>query len=175
MWQNLTHWWISSCRPLLGLLVWCHAFESGPCVPCRDRAHVNNSSNLWKEFGTWCRSCGLGIGCWQTSQKQSSWGPHGAHLGPVGPILTPCWFHELCYQIYPIVTNTWYHAYISLFWINNSRVHGTKPKLNNDIYNILGYVYSAYPCVLRWLWVYVYFTLLSSPSWKYDPFAFVLG
>ena len=29
---------------------------------------------------------------------QSSWGQHGAHLGPVGPRLAPCWPHEPCYQ-----------------------------------------------------------------------------
>ena len=29
---------------------------------------------------------------------QSSWGQHGAHLGPVGPSWAPCWPHEPCYQ-----------------------------------------------------------------------------
>ena len=29
---------------------------------------------------------------------QSSWGQHGAHLGPVGPRWAPCWSHEPCYQ-----------------------------------------------------------------------------
>ena len=29
---------------------------------------------------------------------QSSWGQHGAHLGPVGPRWAPCWPHEPCYQ-----------------------------------------------------------------------------
>ena len=29
---------------------------------------------------------------------QSSWGQHGAHLGPVGPRWAPCWLHEPCYQ-----------------------------------------------------------------------------
>ena len=51
--------------------------------------------------------------CWRaeqnTSQKkhwahfpwtQSSWSQHGAHLGPVGPRLAPCWPHEPCYQGY---------------------------------------------------------------------------
>ena len=28
----------------------------------------------------------------------SSWGQHGAHLGPVGPRWAPCWPHEPCYQ-----------------------------------------------------------------------------
>ena len=28
---------------------------------------------------------------------QCSWGQHGAHLGPTGPRLAPCWPHELCY------------------------------------------------------------------------------
>ena len=31
-------------------------------------------------------------------RKQSSWGQHGAHLGPVGPRWAPCWPHEPCYQ-----------------------------------------------------------------------------
>ena len=29
---------------------------------------------------------------------QSSWGQHGAHLGPVGPRWAPCWSHKPCYQ-----------------------------------------------------------------------------
>ena len=29
---------------------------------------------------------------------QSSWGQHGAHLGPVSPRWAPCWPHEPCYQ-----------------------------------------------------------------------------
>ena len=31
-------------------------------------------------------------------RKQSSWGQHGAHLGPVGPRWAPRWPHESCYQ-----------------------------------------------------------------------------
>ena len=34
-------------------------------------------------------------------RSQSSWGQHGAHLGPVGPRWAPCWPHEPCYQGYP--------------------------------------------------------------------------
>ena len=30
--------------------------------------------------------------------EQSSWGQHGAHLGPVGPRWAPCRPHESCYQ-----------------------------------------------------------------------------
>ena len=30
--------------------------------------------------------------------KQSSWGQHGVHLGPVGSRWAPCWPHEPCYQ-----------------------------------------------------------------------------
>ena len=29
---------------------------------------------------------------------QSSWGQHGAHLGPTGPRWDPCWPHESCYK-----------------------------------------------------------------------------
>ena len=32
---------------------------------------------------------------------QSSWGQHGAHLGPVGPGCAPCWPHKPCYQGQP--------------------------------------------------------------------------
>ena len=31
-------------------------------------------------------------------RKQSSWGQHGAHLGPLGPRWAPCWPHEPCYH-----------------------------------------------------------------------------
>ena len=31
-------------------------------------------------------------------RQQFSWGPYGAHLGPVGPRWAPCWPHEPCYQ-----------------------------------------------------------------------------
>ena len=31
-------------------------------------------------------------------RQQSSWGQHGAHMGPVGPRLAPYWPHEPCYQ-----------------------------------------------------------------------------
>ena len=33
----------------------------------------------------------------QHPRYQSSWGQHGAHLGPVGPRWAPCWPHEPCY------------------------------------------------------------------------------
>ena len=33
-------------------------------------------------------------------RQQSSWGQHGAHLGPVGPRWTPCWPHELAIRLY---------------------------------------------------------------------------
>ena len=35
-------------------------------------------------------------------KQQSSWGQHGAHLGPVGPRWAPCWPHEPCYRGYLI-------------------------------------------------------------------------
>ena len=31
-------------------------------------------------------------------REQSTWGQHGAHLGPFGPRWAPCWPHEPCYQ-----------------------------------------------------------------------------
>ena len=36
--------------------------------------------------------------CQRNPRKQSSWGQHGAHLGPVGPRWAPCWPNEPCYQ-----------------------------------------------------------------------------
>ena len=41
--------------------------------------------------------CDQTILIWEYPRKQSSWGQHGAHLGPVGPIWAPCWPHEPCY------------------------------------------------------------------------------
>ena len=37
---------------------------------------------------------------WPTSKEScfSSWGQHGAHLGPVGPRWAPCWPYEPCYR-----------------------------------------------------------------------------
>ena len=39
-------------------------------------------------------------------RKQSSWGQHGANLGPIGPKWAPCWPHEPCYQ--GMVMRQWY-------------------------------------------------------------------
>ena len=39
----------------------------------------------------------LGLVYWRP-RWQSSWGQHGAHLGPVGPRWAPCRPHEPCYQ-----------------------------------------------------------------------------
>ena len=38
---------------------------------------------------------------------QSSWGQHGAHLGPVGPRWAPCWPHEPYYQGTAILFLVW--------------------------------------------------------------------
>ena len=41
-------------------------------------------------------------------REQSSWGQHGAHLGPVGPRWAPCWPHEPCYQgMMQILSTLW--------------------------------------------------------------------
>ena len=45
----------------------------------------------------WCHWSGKVSICSQP-RKQSSWGQHGAHLGPVGPRWAPCWPHKPCYQ-----------------------------------------------------------------------------
>ena len=56
-------------------------------------------------------------------RQQSSWGQHGAHLGPVGPIWTPCWPHEPYYQgmvkaAYGVIKCVHWHS-LSSFLINN--------------------------------------------------------
>ena len=38
------------------------------------------------------------VGCLLWTQIASSWGQHGAHLGPVGPRWAPGWPQEPCYQ-----------------------------------------------------------------------------
>ena len=40
----------------------------------------------------------MGVPDTKTTQKQGSYGQHGAHLGPVVPRWAPCWRHEPCYQ-----------------------------------------------------------------------------
>ena len=45
-------------------------------------------------------------------RQQSSWGQHGAHLGPVGPRWAPCWPHEPFYQGPPLPAT---HSYAILF------------------------------------------------------------
>ena len=58
---------------------------------------------VWASFHT--------AGVCDCSGKQSSWGQHGSHLGPVGPRWAPCWPHEPCYQGHavalPHVQTTW--------------------------------------------------------------------
>ena len=55
------------------------------------------------------------------SQRASSWGQHGAHLGPVGPRWTPCWIHEPCYL-------RWFLDYLA----NNIGDFKSFPFYNND-------------------------------------------
>ena len=40
---------------------------------------------------------GTGKSKWYCPDRKSSWGQHGAHLGPTGPRWAPCWLRELCY------------------------------------------------------------------------------
>ena len=58
------------------------------------------SLNIWK-YGTiatfWWLDM-LATDSYSQPRYQSSWGQHGAHLGPVGPRWAPCWPHEPCYQ-----------------------------------------------------------------------------
>ena len=57
-------------------------------------------NSLWPRDAIWCH------GSWSTlihvmahclPWEQGSWGQHGAHLGPTGPMWAPCWPHEHCY------------------------------------------------------------------------------
>ena len=47
----------------------------------------------------------------------SSWGKHGAHLGPVGPSWAPCWPHEPCCQGFGKIALVW-HSTICILHIN---------------------------------------------------------
>ena len=53
---------------------------------------LNNSFTFCSASGSteWCSA--------SLPRYQSSWGQHGAHLGPVGPRWAPFWPHESCYQ-----------------------------------------------------------------------------
>ena len=72
-------------------------------------ALVKRDSNVeWSVMGVDCHDCpsplctkGLLRGDSNVKRHprlQSSWGQHGAHLGPVGPRCAPCWPHETCYE-----------------------------------------------------------------------------
>ena len=54
--------------------------------------------------------------------QQCSWGPHGAHLGPVGPSWALCRPHESCYlgiyfSTYPLLTMS-----KSSFWVMSTSI-----------------------------------------------------
>ena len=56
-------------------------------------------------------------------RQQSSWGQHGAHLGPVGPRWAPCWPHEPCYRgLSEIQLYSWQHAQCILLFIWNYNI-----------------------------------------------------
>ena len=65
--------------------------------------HTSCYSNQKYIFAIFTHHCSLSI-VWHGPEfhwyprQQSSWGQHGAHLGPVGPSWAPCWPHEPCSQ-----------------------------------------------------------------------------
>ena len=50
------------------------------------------------------------------TRKQSLWGQHGAHLGPVGPRWAPCWPHEPSYQGYDVIHCCFHRRYVTLYF-----------------------------------------------------------
>ena len=73
------------CVYQYNLLFYCRIWTDEPLWPCAG------------QFGSICNDFTLP---WRHPRLQSSWGQHGAHLGPVGPRWAPCWPHEPCYQGY---------------------------------------------------------------------------
>ena len=75
-------------------------------------------------------------------RKQSSWGQHGAQLGPVGPRWATCWPHEPCYQgfeqmhaLFHSPDRLWFLAWrLALFQIATEYRQVTK--LNLDFMNL---------------------------------------
>ena len=64
----------------------------------------------------------LHLQCMKTQRhprQQSSWGQHGAHLGPVGPRWAPCWPHEPRYLGSYLGTggNGWSGTNVSALWL----------------------------------------------------------
>ena len=53
----------------------------------------------------------------QIPRQQSSWGQHGAHLGPVGPSWASCSPHEPCYQGTHCVIEI---GHVSSWWFDES-------------------------------------------------------
>ena len=100
----------------LSEFLWCiYSFSSGlffwfgvrhlRFTPCQ----WSNTEGYWQNvppsnhYKAWISCMIIGMGCISKHiltlpRKQGSWGQHGAHLGPVGPIWAPCWPHEPCYQ-----------------------------------------------------------------------------
>ena len=62
-------------------------FNSLFSLTTEETSTVHSIVPLWGESTTDWR---------MTLTKQSSWGQHWAHLGPVGPRWAPCWSHEHC-------------------------------------------------------------------------------
>ena len=77
----------------------------------------------------WCSQTKVLINIWSeiqhTGYHKASliarlWGQHGAHLGPTGPRLAPCWPHEACYLGSRTCYGLWsLHYYYQLLWGKN--------------------------------------------------------
>ena len=85
-------------------------------------------------------------------REQSSWGQHGAHLGPVGPRWAPCWSHEPCCQG---VLAVLYRAMLSTEVNNVYEIihdllcnHHCAHWRHNSLYHWI-YIYSKYALINR--------------------------
>ena len=81
------------------------------------------------------------------SPYRGSWGQHGAHLGPTGPRLAPCWPHELCYlgtsaYFLPVVENA-LPRYLWILHLNIS--HEKKGKIHRSVNNVHACLLSFWP------------------------------
>ena len=110
---------------------------------------------------------------WKHPREQFSCGPHGAHLGAVGPRWAPCWPHESCYQGPLLLGHGWV---IWNIWWNNLSI--SKSQLNMPVEGSLGLETGIFRVNTDSVWLPVWQshqpTLLSlcgmndsvSPMWK---------
>ena len=90
-----------SLRRLVLIRVWC--LTNIPSCKLTVKIRPTNDHDLWKirKQLSWCQiQRAMSNPKWEYPWLQSSWGQHGAHLGPTGPRWSPCWPHEPCYLGY---------------------------------------------------------------------------